>query len=238
MRSAPTDHTAGGRAMAGGARLASRPHLPRHTGAAGLSLVLPQAERESLLFVPGAVDPAKETPLLVLLHGAGGQASQALALLRNVHRAQPVILLAPASSAFSWDVVLDDYGPDVEHIGAALEHVFDRYRIYPGRIGVAGFSDGASYALSLGLTNGDLFSHLIAFSPGFAAPTQQRDSPRVFISHGTGDQVLPVEPCGRRLAAALRRSGLDVQYMEFDGGHIVPHAIAAAAVHWFLEGAG
>ncbi len=223
---------------AGGARLAPRPHLPRHIGAAGLSLVLPQAERESLLFVPSAVEPAKATPLLVLLHGAGGQASHALALLRNVHRAQPVILLAPASSAFSWDVVLDGYGPDVEHIGAALEHVFDRYRIDPGRIGIAGFSDGASYALSLGLTNGDLFSHLIAFSPGFAAPTQQRDSPRVFVSHGTSDQVLPVEPCGRRLVVALRRSGLDVRYMEFAGGHMVPHAIAAAAVNWFLDAAG
>lgn len=31
----------------------------------------------------------------------------------------------------------------------------------------AGFSDGASYALSLGQPNADVFSHIIAFSPGF-----------------------------------------------------------------------
>lgn len=39
----------------------------------------------------------------------------------------------------------------------------------------AGFSDGASYALSLGLPNGNLFSHIVAFSPGFMrAPTLVR----------------------------------------------------------------
>jgi phospholipase/carboxylesterase len=34
-------------------------------------------------------------------------------------------------------------------------------------VALGGFSDGASYALSLDLTNGDLFASLIAFSPGF-----------------------------------------------------------------------
>jgi phospholipase/carboxylesterase len=29
----------------------------------------------------------------------------------------------------------------------------------------------ASYALSLGIANGNLFSHVLAFSPGFLAPT-------------------------------------------------------------------
>jgi poly(3-hydroxybutyrate) depolymerase len=40
----------------------------------------------------------------------------------------------------------------------------------PQRICVSGFSDGASYALSLGLANGDLFTHVAAFSPGFMRP--------------------------------------------------------------------
>jgi predicted esterase len=33
---------------------------------------------------------------------------------------------------------------------------------------------------------------------------------------------------------ALRDAGLDVTYMEFDGGHEVPPAIAAAGLDWFL----
>src|SRR3712207_7974813 len=52
----------------------------------------------------------------------------------------------------------------------------------------AGFSDGASYALSLGIPNGDLFTHLVAFSPGFAAPDGQRGHPRVFVGHGVDDR--------------------------------------------------
>jgi phospholipase/carboxylesterase len=63
-----------------------------------------------------------------------------------------------------------NFGPDVDYINRSLQHVFERYTVDPNRLGIAGFSDGASYALSLGLPNGDLFSHIIAFSPGFMRP--------------------------------------------------------------------
>lgn len=58
-------------------------------------------------------------------------------------------------------------------------------------LAIGGFSDVASYALSVGITKGRLFTHVLGFSPGFMAPTHQPDSPRVFISHGTSDEVLP-----------------------------------------------
>lgn len=38
--------------------------------------------------------------------------------------------------------------------------------IDPAHVAIGGFSDGASCALSLGLVNGDLFTHVMAFSPG------------------------------------------------------------------------
>ena len=59
-----------------------------------------------------------------------------------------------------------------------------RYAFDPAHIAVGGFSDGASYALSVGITNGDLFTDVIAFSPGFMAPARQQGKPRLFISHG------------------------------------------------------
>ena len=98
----------------------------------------------------------------------------------------------------------------------------------------AGFSDGASYALSLGLTNGDLFTHVLAFSPGFMAPRKRRGKPRLFLSHGTRDRVLPIDPCSRRIVPQVRRAGYDVTYREFDGPHTVPDEIAREAVDWFL----
>jgi predicted esterase len=151
-----------------------------------------------------------------------------------VREAQGTIQLAPASAAFSWDVVIADFGADVTRIDDALRRVFECYPIDPRRIGIGGFSDGASYALSVGLTNGDLFTHIIAFSPGFAAPTSCRGAPRVFIAHGTGDTVLPIDACSRRIVARLRDRGLDLRYQEFDGGHLVPLQVAAEAVRWFL----
>jgi phospholipase/carboxylesterase len=110
--------------------------------------------------------------------------------------------------------------------------VFERHAVDPGRVAIAGFSDGASYALSLGLANGELFSAVLAFSPGFAAPPSRHGAPRVFMSHGTGDRVLPVARTSRLIAPLLEASGLAVEYREFDGGHAIPAEIARAASAW------
>jgi phospholipase/carboxylesterase len=82
--------------------------------------------------------------------------------------------------------------------------------------------------------NGDLFSHVIAFSPGFMAPKEQHGSPQIFISHGTHDPVLPIDRCSRRIVPQLQQSGYDVHYREFDGPHTVPLEIAREAVDWFV----
>ena len=148
-----------------------------------------------------------------------------------------MILLSPSSRGRTWDVLLGGFGPDVEVIDSALTRVFERCPVDPSRLAVGGFSDGASYALSVGLTNGDLFTHVIALSPGFAAPTELRGSPRLFVSHGVGDRVLPIRSTSRRVVPIMERQGYDVRYEEFDGGHAVPPRIAREAVHWFLDAA-
>jgi phospholipase/carboxylesterase len=130
------------------------------------------------------------------------------------------------------------YGSDVEFIDRALEWSFDRLALDTRRLAMTGFSDGASYALSLGLTNGNLFTHLIAFSPGFMAPGDRRGQPPVFVSHGTRDRVLPIEHCSRRIVPQLDRAGYQVHYREFDGPHTVPESIAREALHWFSLDAG
>nr|BFE78328.1 hypothetical protein GCM10020093_009290 [Planobispora longispora] len=127
------------------------------------------------------------------------------------------------------------YGPDVARLDAALEEVFARTAVAADHVAVAGFSDGASYALSLGVANGDLFRAVLAFSPGFMAPVVRHGRPRFFVSHGTGDRVLPIGSCSRRLVPLLRESGYPVTYQEFDGGHEVPPQVASAAVRWWTE---
>jgi predicted esterase len=120
----------------------------------------------------------------------------------------------------------------VRFIDNALSETFLRCAIDPQRIGIAGFSDGASYALSLGLTNGDLFRQIVAFSPGFLAPNVTRGKPGVFVSHGTRDTVLPIDTTSRRFVPKLRTAGYVVTYSEFDGTHQIPAAVSAEAFAW------
>jgi phospholipase/carboxylesterase len=134
------------------------------------------------------------------------------------------------------------YGPDVRFIDRVLAETLgptSAIVVDPSRFAIGGFSDGASYALSLGLTNGDVFSHVLAFSPGFMRPTAIHGAPEVFISHGDTDRVLNIDRCSRRLVQELRRinKSAALQYLEFKGGHTIPEAVARAAFERFL-GAG
>jgi phospholipase/carboxylesterase len=217
-------------------RLWARPAKVEAAAPLGLQPLMLGAARDSYLYVPTAYRTERPAPLALLLHGAGGHARKGLELVRSLADATGLLLLAPASRGHTWDLLVGRrYGPDTTLIDRALEHTFSRYAVDPTCLAIGGFSDGASYALSLGITNGDLFMHVIAFSPGFMAPTRHAGSPRVFVSHGTRDGVLPIDHCSRRIVPELERGGYDVLYREFDGGHTIPPEIASEAVGWFTR---
>jgi predicted esterase len=180
------------------------------------------------MFVP-PIDDDLPMRLVVLLHGAGGVAATALELLRPHAEARRLLLVAPKSTGATWDVISGGYGPDARIVDELLRRVCDDYPV--DRFSIAGFSDGASYALSLGLDNGELFDSVVAFSPGFSAAQDPRGRPRIFVSHGTDDQVLPIDRCSRRLVPLLRRRH-SVTYSEFQGGHSVPESIRRKAADW------
>jgi len=109
-------------------------------------------------------------------------------------------------------------------------------RVDPARVAVCGFSDCASLALALGISNGDLFSRVMAFSPGFIpGGVEKTGKPRIFISHGTRDEILPIENASRPMVPKLKQSGYDVTFREFDGPHGVPPEIARASIEWFMK---
>jgi poly(3-hydroxybutyrate) depolymerase len=177
-------------------------------------------ERPALLRVP----TGEPTGLAMLFHGAGGRPEGALELLADRAGAAGLLLLAPASTGRTWDLVGGPAGPDLQQCAALLAEVLSGWPVpYEDRL-VAGFSDGASYALSLGLGNGDVFPFVAGFSPGFVTAPVRRGRPRVFVSHGTTDAVLPIEDCGRPVVRQLRDAGYDVTYDEFADGHLVPTA--------------
>lgn len=216
-------------------RLLSRPSNPTKEALKVGQHFLPiEKKRDALLYVPKTYNPKNPAPLALMLHGAGGNAQHGLSLLQNIADEAGIIILSPKSQVSTWDVIANEYGADVKFIDQALEHTFERCAIDKSRLAVGGFSDGASYALSLGIINGELFSHVIAFSPGFMAPTGQAGKPRFYISHGTEDRVLPIERCSRRIVPQLKRGGYDVLYKEFDGPHTIPPKIVRESVQWLI----
>jgi phospholipase/carboxylesterase len=221
-------------------RLRSRPRKTPVAGAAPVGVRVLESDAgptEGYLYVPAGYRTENPAPLVLLLHGAGEDARDGLAQLRGQADEAGIVLLACSSRGPTWDSILNRgrYGPDIATIDLALGDAFSRCAIDPERVGVGGYSDGASYALTLGLANGDLFSHVLAFSPGFLTPTGQRGSPRIFVSHGTQDGWLPIDFCSRRIVPRLERAGYEVRYREFEGGHVVPPWIAREAARWLTN---
>lgn len=218
----------------GDPRLTARPGTPSVTPTPGLTELGLGTQRDGLLYVPSTYSADTPAPLFVALHGAGG-AGENWASYPDRAEARGMVFLAPDSRGGTWDVVLGDFGPDVEFLDLALQHVFDRCAIDTTRIALAGFSDGASYALSLGVSNGDLFSHLVAYSPGFVKSGDPIiGKPLIYVSHGAADGVLPVRISRDDIVPTFTKAGYDVTYEEFDGGHEVPAAISESALDWFF----
>lgn len=211
-------------------RLPVAPPLPWGRHALGLF-----AERDAILRVPVSVDPRRPTPLVVLFHGGGGGAERILPMLERHAEARGFLLLAPQSLFPTWDIVIAGHGPDRERLESALAAVASRFLLDPARLAFAGHSDGGSYALASGLTNGDFVTHVVASSAGFLSVQVQTGAPRVFVSHGTRDAQIAVAHGGRRHAAVLHEAGYDTTYVEYDGPHAYDPEVVARAVDFVLD---
>lgn len=207
-------------------RITARPRygVKANTAAAQIPLNLDR-DRDAILHLPD--NPNQQPlPLLVMLHGATQIAEDMFWYLDPHHEEAGVAVLFPSSRDSTWDAITDGFGPDIEFLNRALQRVFETVAIDPARVSVGGFSDGATYAISLGLINGDFFNKVAAFSPGFVVKGTPSGKPRFYISHGTHDRVLPADRCGRRIASGLKGMGYEVTFHEFSGDHDIPAEIA------------
>jgi phospholipase/carboxylesterase len=214
-----------------GARLYNRRKSPIQsvdTGVTQLELRDAYTARNGVLYVPASYNASNPAPLVVALHGAGGSgASWTSAGWLSLLDEFGAVMIAPDSRAFgTWDLLeAGEYGPDVEFIDDALAEVFRKVNVNASRVVVAGFSDGASEALGLGLLNGDLFNGVVGFSPGMVYAPFFRGNTRAFVSHGTNDKVLGFWRSRDIVVPAIQELGVPVQFTSFDGGHDVPIAI-------------
>lgn len=181
-------------------------------------------------------------PLVVLLHGAGGDAYRFLTDFKGIADRRGAILLALKSSRPTWDLQPRSgggasFGRDATNLDAALAELFAKAPVDRERVVLLGFSDGASYALSLGLANPQLFRGIVALSTGGVfMPRSVDETQRLFIAHGRRDPVLPFANVERRIVPGLERSGLDPHVRWFNGGHVMDPDAIDEGLDFALEG--
>jgi phospholipase/carboxylesterase len=196
--------------------------------------------------------PAEGRPrgLLVLHHGRGADENDLLTLAdvldpaRRLHVVTPrAPLQLPESPGYHWYLVPRVGYPDPASFDAARrqlgelhDELWQRTGVTPERTVLGGFSMGAVMSYVMGLSaDRPAPGGILAFS-GFIASVEhwqpdlaERTGVRVFIAHGTRDQVIGVG-FARAAAERLRDGGLPVEYHESEAGHhIDPREIPAAA---------
>lgn len=219
------------------ALLYSRPTTPHDIPVAGMHRLGLGEGRDGSIYIPPTYTPLQASPLLVMLHGAGQSSAEFTRSPRlgSYFDKDAIVVIFPDSRGPTWDFVYGAYGPDVQFIDRALKLAFSECLIDPKRIALGGFSDGASYALSLGITNANLFSSVLAFSPGFIKPAIKTGKPRIFIGHGRQDSILPIDVTSREIVAALREKKYPVHFEEFDGDHTMTADEMRHAIDWMMQ---
>ena len=205
-------------AVATGPGLTAQPATVPLTLKTGVSQLTPKA----YTYVPNGI--AGPAPLIVLFHGAGQDAQPFLESFRGQADARGAILLALKSDGKTWTMTSAgsdvDFGADPANLDAALRELFAKAPIDPKRIAALGFSDGASYALTLGVANPKLFSGVVALSAGALwLPSEVDAGQRLYIAHGRDDDVLPIVNTRTRLVPGLEQAGLRPKVRWFNGGH-------------------
>ena len=185
-------------------------------------------------FVPGA------GPVLLLLHGTGGDETSLLDLGRGL--CPGAALLSPRGS------VLEN-GTTPRFFRRLAEGVFDEkdlvqrthelaeYGFDAGNVVAVGYSNGANIAASTLLLRPDtlrgavLLRAMVPLVP--AIPPALGGTP-VFLASGRHDPIVPAENV-ERLAAMLRQAGADVSLRWSEGGHPLASAEIDAARAWLAK---
>ena len=206
---------------------------PASPATARTPAIVQHVSTNAFAYVPATITgPA---PLIVVLHGAGGDARYFLDQFKHDADQRGAILLSVQSSGRTWAQrrPTDDEA-DVANIKAAIAELTAKAPIDEGRTTVMGFSDGASYALSIGMAYPGLFRTIVAFSPGYAfAPSNIDTEQRIFIAHSRRDPILPAANV-RDMIKGLEGAGYSPEVHWFTGGHEIDPQLKNAALDFAL----
>jgi predicted esterase len=189
---------------------------------------------------PPALEPGRRLPLVLVLHGAGRQDELLVRAYAGEPERRNALFVVLRSFHPTWDLIAGGKGEDLAFLGWALGWIEARWPVDSTRRALLGYSDGASYGLSVGLSNPKLFAAIMCWAAGFIAvdtANLQPDDPkpRILLEHGTQDQLFPFERVAMPMREALTRAGFDVTFRVDEGGiHWPSPGFQPAALDWFL----
>jgi predicted esterase len=190
--------------------------------------------RDGSLYVPKSYKPGTPMPVLMMLHGYSGVA-QSVRFTFPLAEEFGVIIIAPESRDLTWGQSIPGFDADVRYLGAAFRYVSSILDVDDSHVALGGVSDGAGYALSMGLAYGDTFNHLMIFSTGLMIPLRHQGMPKIFLAHGVNDTQMPIDRTARLFVPKLKEEGYDVTYREYEGGHGAPPYVVRDAFEWFTS---
>jgi len=217
---------------------------PEVAAATGGLITISKSTTLGYLLAPDSIDPTRTYPLVTVFHGAGRQDELLVRAYRDESAQRDALFFIPRSTYPTWDLLVGRDRADLDFLEQAYAEIYRRLPVDHRRQALIGYSDGASYALAVGLSNPRLFAAVMGWAAGFVvfdkaavSPTDPR--PRILVEHGTHDTVFPFEEIAVRNCTILRRLGYEVDLRVDEGGiHWPSHEFQAAALDWFFAGAG
>ncbi len=203
-----------------------------------------RGEARGVLLTPESYDPSQLYPLITVFHGAGRQDELLLKACRKQPNERQAFFFIPRSVAPTWDLIADGPPVDVEFLEYAWDLIYRRYPIDPAQRCLIGYSDGASYALSMALSNPGYFAAAMVWAAGFVLLDRNGYSPegektRLYLEYGTHDQLFSFEEIALPMRDNLERAGHDVTFSVDEGGRHMPSgSFQSEALDWYFEAAG
>ena len=192
------------------------------------------------LYVPEQSDGQRPMPLVVALHGGHGHGRDFLWAWLREARSREVLVLSPTSRDRTWSIMGGD-DLDAEPLREMVASVAARYPVDRERILLTGMSDGATYALLCGLSDGMPFTHLAPLC-GVLHPmllangdlVRARDFP-IYLVHGALDWMFPVQTA-RLARQTLQAIGARLVYREVeDLSHTYPRDENPRILDWLAR---
>jgi poly(3-hydroxybutyrate) depolymerase len=202
---------------------------------------LEHAGSRAHLLVPETLEAGRRYPLLTVLHGAGRQDELLARAYRDEATRRGALFLVPRSCHLTWDLLACDERPDLEFLDWAYAWIRRRYGVDPARQALIGYSDGASYALSVGLSNPRVFRAVMGWAAGFvvldvANLAEGDPKPAVLLEYGTHDELFPFEQVALPMRDNLERLGYRVEFRVDEGGRHWPSGdFQPEALDWFFS---